>query len=204
MFLNQLSNDWQKDLFFELAALFIVDSEFAFLKAKEEILSIYKSEAYPEGYVGFRSIFDNPDKYLRRAKEEILQKYSSDPIIKQEVIQTLISNGEDIFNLTSEKIQPAMIRVPKIFQEVLIRTIYLLVQSKFESGLTLNSKEKKIILCELIGLAFNRGEFKYEEKNLLHHVCEALDIEAEYIDEFAKPMENLFKINKELTYLINE
>ena len=141
---------------------------------------------------------------LKKSINQILKQYSDDATIKQEVIQYLLANSEDILNLNPQKIQSCMASLPKIKQEILQRSVQAALKPKQEMGLTLSEREKKIILCELIGAAYSSGAFEAEEKQLLESICQTLDIDSEYIEEFDDVMAKLFKVNQELAELINE
>lgn len=141
---------------------------------------------------------------LKTVIDEVLAQYGNNPEVKQEVIQYLLANGEDILNLNPQKIQSCMASLPKIKQEILQHTVRAAFKPKQEMGLTLSEREKKIILCELIGAAYSSGAFEAEEKQLLESICQTLDIDSEYIEEFDDVMAKLFKVNQELAELINE
>lgn len=141
---------------------------------------------------------------LRTVIDMVLAQYGNNPEVKQEVIQYLLANGEDILNLNPQKIQSCMASLPKIKQEILQHTVRAAFKPKQEMGLTLSEREKKIILCELIGAAYSSGAFEAEEKQLLESICQTLDIDSEYIEEFDDVMFKLFKVNQELAELINE
>lgn len=141
---------------------------------------------------------------LKTVIDEVLAQYGNNPEVKQEVIQYLLANGEDILNLNPQKIQSCMASLPKIKQEILQHTVRAAFKPKQEMGLTLSEREKKIILCELIGAAYSSGAFEAEEKQLLESICQTLDIDSAYIEEFDDVMAKLFKVNQELAELINE
>ena len=143
-------------------------------------------------------------KILEQAIKEILEKYAADAAIKQEVMQQLLADGEDIMSLTPPKIQAAMIRLPLIRQEILVRSVYWLITPKQTIGLDLSVREKKIVLFELIGAGFSSGAFEQAEKDLLKVICTALHVDEEYIDEFTDVMGKIFTANKEAAELINE
>ena len=141
---------------------------------------------------------------LKKSINQILKQYSDDATIKQEVIQYLLANGEDILKLNPQKVQSCMASLPKIKKEILQCTVQVAFELKQAMGLTLSEREKKIILCELIGAAYSSGAFEAEEKQLLESICQTLDIDSEYIEEFDDVMAKLFKVNQELAELINE
>lgn len=143
-------------------------------------------------------------KILEQAIKEILEKYAADAEIKQEVMQQLLADGEDIMSLTPPKIQAAMIRLPLIREEILVRSVYWLITPKQTIGLDMSTREKKIVLFELIGAGFSSGVFEQAEKDLLKVICTALHVDEEYIDEFTDVMGKIFTANKEAAELINE
>lgn len=141
---------------------------------------------------------------LDNAIDDILGKYANDADIKQEVMQYLISKGEDILTLTPTKIRASMASLPQIKQEILQKAVQTVFTLKVVIGLTLSEREKKIILCELIGAAYSSGAFETEEKQLINTICQVCSFDSEYIEEFDTVMSTLFKVNKELAELINE
>ena len=141
---------------------------------------------------------------LDNAIDDILGKYANDADIKQEVMQYLISKGEDILTLTPTKIRASMASLPQIKQEILQKSVQTVFARKVAIGLTLSEREKKIILCELIGAAYSSGAFETEEKQLINTICQVCSFDSEYIEEFDTVMLTLFKVNKELAELINE
>ena len=150
-----------------------------------------------------RLLYDNPQHPFTHHTfviDEVLAQYGNNPGVKQEVIQCLLANGEDILNLNPQKIQGCMASLPKIKQEILQRSVQAVLEPKQTMGITLSEREKKIILCELIGAAYSSGA----EKQLLESICQTLDIDSEYIEEFDDVVAKLFKANQELAELINE
>jgi hypothetical protein len=141
---------------------------------------------------------------LDNAIDDILGKYANDADIKQEVMQYLISKGEDILTLTPTKIRASMASLPQIKQEILQKAVQIVFARKVAIGLTLSERDKKIILCELIGAAYSSGAFETEEKQLINTICQVCSFDSEYIEEFDTVMSTLFKVNKELAELINE
>lgn len=80
---------------------------------------------------------------LKTVIDEVLAQYGNNPEVKQEVIQYLLANGEDILNLNPQKIQSCMASLPKIKQEILQHTVRAAFKPKQEMGLTLSEREKK-------------------------------------------------------------
>lgn len=141
---------------------------------------------------------------LKEKIDSTLHEYSQLEDFKKEVILNIFSSGEEVLNINPEMIERFMLKNSIIKQEVLRRTAKELITIRQESLGQFNIKEKKIILFELIGAGYSSGYFGDDEKSLLLFICESLDIENEYIEEFLEVSEKLFTINKELTILINE
>lgn len=134
----------------------------------------------------------------------VLEEYSKLEEFKKEVIQEIFLSGEDILNINSEMIQKFMLINPRVKQDILIRTADSVFKYRKDNLGNFNNKEKKIILFELIGAGYSSGYFGNDEKILFLNICELLEIESEYIEEFLDVSKQLFIINKELVDLINE
>ena len=165
-----------------------------------------RKDSFADPTLSFLRLFDSSEKkfptfwwVLDNAIDDILGKYANDADIKQEVMQYLISKGEDILTLT-----PTKIRARQIKQEILQKAVQIVFARKVAIGLTLSERDKKIILCELIGAAYSSGAFETEEKQLINTICQVCSFDSEYIEEFDTVMSTLFKVNKELAELINE
>ena len=170
-----------------------------------------RKDSFANPTSSFLRLFDSSEKkfptfwwVLDNAIDDILGKYANDADIKQEVMQYLISKGEDILTLTQTKIRASMASLPQIKQEILQKAVQTVFARKVAIGLTLSEREKKIILCELIGAAYSSGAFETEEKQLINTICQVCSFDSEYIEEFDTVMSTLFKVNKELAELINE
>lgn len=133
-----------------------------------------------------------------------LHEYSHLEDFKKELMLNIFSSGEDVLNINPAMIERFMLKNPTIKQDILRRTAKELIAIRQEDLGHFDSKEKKIILFELIGAGYSSGYFGDDEKSLLLCICESLDIENEYIEEFLEVSEKLFTINKELAILINE
>lgn len=131
-------------------------------------------------------------------------EYSQLEDFKKEVMLSLISSGVDVLKISPKMIEGAMLTTPTLKQDILRRTAKELISIKKDSLGKFESKEKKIILFELIGAGYSSGHFGDEERSLLLYICELLHIESEYIEEFLEVSERLFAINKDLAILINE
>ena len=198
----EMLEEYQKEVFtntryqyFDFDFLEITFSEDidAFNESLNEAYSYSSADRFPTLRVVLKTVID-----------EVLAQYGNNPGVKQEVIQCLLANGEDILNLNPQKIQGCMASLPKIKQEILQRSVQAVLEPKQTMGITLSEREKKIILCELIGAAYSSGAFEAEEKQLLESICQTLDIDSEYIEEFDDVVAKLFKANQELAELINE
>lgn len=141
---------------------------------------------------------------LEQQANSALSEYSKLEDFKKEVMLSLISSGVDVLNINPKMIEEAMLTTSILKQDILKRTAKELIFSKKDMLGKFESKEKKIMLFELIGAGYSSGEFGDEERSLLLYICELLNIESEYIEEFLEVSERLFTINKDLAILINE
>ena len=141
---------------------------------------------------------------LQKKADLVLKEYGKLEEFKKDVMGRIISSGEDIFNINPKMIQKFMLAAPIVKQDILKRTAHELISINKEKLGHFHSKEKKIMLFELIGAGYSSGHFGYDKKSLLLHMCELLHIENEYIEEFLEVSERLFAINKDLAILINE
>lgn len=162
--------------------------------------------------ISFGSTFGSANKNyeydLRSILEEqadlALEEYSQLEDFKKEVMLRIISNGEDVLNINSAMVEKFMLSTSIIRRDILKRTVKELIAIRQETIDNFKSKEKKIILFELIGAGYSSGHFGDDEKSLLIYICELLKIENEYVEEFLEVSEKLFTIKKELAILINE
>lgn len=133
-----------------------------------------------------------------------LNEYSQLEDFKKEVMSNIFSSGEDVLNINPAMVEKFMLSNSIIRRDILKRTVKELIAIRQETIDNFESKEKKIILFELIGAGYSSGHFGDDEKSLLIYICELLKIENEYVEEFLEVSEKLFTINKELAILINE
>lgn len=133
-----------------------------------------------------------------------LNEYSQLEDFKKEVMSNIFSSGEDVLNINPAMVEKFMLSTSIIRRDILKRTVKELIAIRQETIDNFESKEKKIILFELIGAGYSSGHFGDDEKSLLIYICELLKIENEYVEEFLEVSEKLFTINKELAILINE
>ena len=134
----------------------------------------------------------------------VFDEYSQLEDFKKEVMLSLISSGIDVLNINPKMIEGAMLTTSILKQDILKRTAKELISIRKDALGNFNNKEKKIMLFELIGAGYSSGHFGDDEKALLIYICELLNIENEYIEEFLELSERLFAINKDLIILINE
>lgn len=141
---------------------------------------------------------------IKYAAQLTLDKYKEDKAIRQEVLNRLVENGEDILTLTPEIIQRVMVGLPRIRQEILEKSAQIVIESKEDEFNDLTIRAEKIIIFELIGTCFSSGQFEPEERQLLEKICDYMNVDKEYIDEFTEVMGKLFAANREAAELINE
>lgn len=134
----------------------------------------------------------------------VLNKYDTLDKFKEELKLNTVSSDVDALNMHTEVAENFVLTISSVKNYILKHTAKELFSMRKESISHLKSKEKKIILFELIGVCYSSGNFNDVEKDLLIYMCELLSIENEYIEEFLEVSERLFAINKDLTILINE
>lgn len=134
---------------------------------------------------------------LEKETTSVLDKYDQLDELKKEIILSNFLNSE-------EAAEDFILTMPIVENYILKRTAGELISIRQKNIGHLNSKEKKILLFELVRAGHSSGYFEDREKSLLLHICKLLDIESDYIDEFVEVSERLSEINKDLTILINE
>lgn len=135
--------------------------------------------------------------FFEEEVNSVLDKYEQLDELKKEMISNNFLNSE-------EAVEDLVLTMSIVKIYILKRTAGELISIRQKSTGYLNSKEKKIILFELIGAGYSSGVFEDSEKSLLLYICNLLEIENDYIDEFVEVSESLFTINKNLATLINE
>lgn len=133
-----------------------------------------------------------------------LKKYNHLDKFKEKLKLNNVSSDGGMLNIHTGVTENSVLTLSNVKNYVLKYTAKKLFSMRKESISYLKSKEKKIMLFELIGVCYSSGHFNDVEKDLLIYICELLSIENEYIEEFLDISERLFAINKELTILINE
>lgn len=146
-------------------------------------------------------IDSNLQSILADEVKAVLTANSKDQSIKQQVINHIAQSDIDLINLDADSMKSLFLTLPQIKSEVLENTACTVID---ESKATLNDKIKKIILFELIGAGFSDGYFDESEKHLFNKICQWLDIEKEYVEEFLELASSFFTLNNDITDLINE
>lgn len=121
--------------------------------------------------------------------------------IKKQVMENFIANDGDLTNLDGDVMKSELLKLPQLKAEALEGTARTVIR---ESEASLDDKTKKIILFELIGAGFSDGYFDDSEKQLFQKICQWLDIEEEYVDEFLELATSFFTLTNDITDLINE
>lgn len=141
---------------------------------------------------------------LQKKSYLVLEEYSKSEEFKKEILEKIISSGEDIFNIKPEAIQKFMLSNLVIKQDILKRTAYELITINRGELDHFNNKVKKDMVFKIIGAGYSSGYFSDDKKTLFLYICELLNIESECVREFLHITEKLFTIKKELIDLINE
>lgn len=172
---------------------------------KEDIFKQLIGEiSFSEG--GFMSIFGRRKsmdliEVLSKEIDIVIDKNKDDPNLKKQALDNFMANDGDLVNLNGDAMKGELLKLPKIKAEVLENTAKTTIES---SKAELDDKVKKIILFELIGAGFSDGYFDDSEKQLFQKICQYLDIDEEYVDEFLELATSFFTLTNDITDLINE
>lgn len=232
MFLKDLKEKPQRILFLELAALIMMaegsqsmtsekiqrleprSKRYAIIPKLDSESKKYKCfqtlESEGKRYVFLQNIDENKMNTLDAYAKELEIKYVDDlfPLYSRnnvfELMNVLEKEIASFLNKYDQLGEGFGLTTSNIKNYILERTADELISIRKKSIGHLNSKEKKIILFELVGAGYSSGYFEDRGKSLLLHICKSLDIEIDYIDEFIEVSERFFSINTELETLINE
>lgn len=139
---------------------------------------------------------------LRSARAKIINNSASDSNIKKEVMNKLAEDYYfDITELTPEKMAAMMCALPQIKQQILHDAATQVIAQYYGK---ISPRECKVIGFELLGAAYSSGKIEDEEKALLQHIFNRLDIDPEYLPEFEAVMGKIFVAYKEAIELIAE
>lgn len=203
----------EKDLLLQIFWLAISEpememiSQYAEEAAVEDFRSINKLIYFSDFNIDERGInktFENISYVLKQSIKFILDKYSDNKYIKTEILQILINNNYDVLDITPEITKKVILSLPQIRQEVLDNAVQILIKEKYNDIENIRMKEKKIILFELIGAGFSSGYFVEEERKVIENICQIMDIDLEYIEDFSEIIERMLTVNREANELINE
>lgn len=212
MFLQQLENSEQAELFVKLAMVVMGSAEAhdqVFQLNQDEQRALEQYEAELENTLnGYRYSFDKYEleKYFEECFENqansLFEKYKDNPDIKEQVIANLTANNEDLLALSRTSIEQEFIKLPKIQIEFFNNIAQDIIEEYKASHF--DEKIKKIIVFELIGAGFCDGNFDENEKHVFYKICQCLDVEEDYVDEFLQLAKSFFTLTKDITDLINE
>ncbi|WP_072281110.1 hypothetical protein [Rappaport israeli] len=141
------------------------------------------------------------ERIINRISEDTLEQYKDNPQIKQQAMQVLASEKEDLFNITPELIQHIILLLPEVRQQILTKSARELIKNKDRY---LTTKDKKILLFELIGIGYSSGQFEQEERFIIEEICNLLTVDFQYINDFEDILQRMLPINLEAYQIINE
>lgn len=192
------------------ADLEINDFDSVFDKNQSDFIEKYILNAVPNNFDEELKYIDSNDgfqpfiKILSDSTSKIIIEFTQDETIKKQIIEKLITNGEDILKLSPQMTRRIMVSLPEIKEQILKLTAKKLLESRSIILNNATNKERKIIAFELLGAGYSSGRFEDAEKRLVAYIYELLDVDAEYLEEFGEVMGRMFAINKEAADLINE
>lgn len=145
---------------------------------------------------------------LKITAKKIIEKYSQNLAVRNEVYNRITKNGSDMlasFELSKEekidRINNEMIHLPLLKKEIIQSTSSHRIKM---AKPYLNERDKKIILFLLLEMAFTNDVFCHIEKDLVKYITKEMNLDEEYIDEFLEPIKILSLSIREISELINE
>lgn len=136
--------------------------------------------------------------------ESVLEECNNLEHFKREIIQEISLKEGNSCIISHKKIKNLMLENKNVRQDIIIRTIDGIFANREINYNLLNSKQKKSFLYELIQSGYINGQLSDNKKILLLRVCDLINIDSDYIEEFIDITESLFVTNTNLTNLINE
>ncbi|MBS9783262.1 MAG: hypothetical protein KGV46_01765 [Pasteurella sp.] len=141
---------------------------------------------------------------IQKCLPEIIEKYSKDENIKKQLIEKVMAEGGDLMDLQDENMLLSIVSFPKALFEILTESAKLLFESKKDDLGYFTERERKIIIFELISIGFCSGRIEKQKIKLIRYICELLDIDNDYFEEFINASNRFFEAKNEIVELINE
>mgnify|MGYP005849224703 CR=1 FL=1 len=162
-----------------------------------------------------RSIFNIDSKPVKMAKffaktnykdliNSCIKEAEKNADYKKQVLSLLIEEDIDLSKIKNKKMREVLVFIPEVRQTI-IKSLVDELFSKFEDELAhITIQQKKVILFELIGLAYADHDFHDLEKFTIELICEKLGLESELIEEFCDLSGSISQAVLEAAEIINE
>lgn len=134
---------------------------------------------------------------------KILEDYSKKEEIKKSVIESVMLNGGDLMDLQGDNLFIKIARFQEVRLAILKETLMFLWKNMLRE-FKLDEHDRKLVLFDLIRLFITDSGLKEQEKIIINSICEMMDIDLEYVDEFSEKAIVYSKIKDDILELINE
>lgn len=150
--------------------------------------------------------FFNLGNALIQNAKAIIDEYSSNAYLHAEVMDHIVRSGIDFFNITPEIIRVFTVNLPNIRKKILQQATRSLIEIQTSKNIALTSREKKIVIYNLIYFLIKRGQLLNNDdvRSLLNTISIAIGLDVEYIEEFEELLVLYIQIDNDLLTLINE
>lgn len=129
--------------------------------------------------------------------------YKEDPTYKQKIINTLIDKGIDRLSITPKLVDDeayTILDVPDVKKSIIEKVTK--EQDLFRTKIS--NYDKKIILFNLFKYLFEQVSYSEVQIELMKVICEKLELDSEYFDEFYEATMKYVSSYREVSELINE
>lgn len=129
--------------------------------------------------------------------------YKEDPTYKQKIINTLIDKGIDRLSITPKLVDDeayTILDVPDVKKSIIEKVTK--EQDLFRTKIS--NYDKKIILFNLFKYLFEQVSYSEYQIELMKVICEKLELDSEYFDEFYEATMKYVSSYREVSELINE
>lgn len=156
---------------------------------------------------------------------EVYQDNKNDKEIEKELLSRISEKGLNIFELEKDALLSEIAHIPSVKEEIIKKTATGLIYMKKwgeppfmakahiaaaispfikHTPIEINERDKKIILFELIFIAYINGNFNSFEKELIESIAMNLQLDMEYIPEFIDVVSGIASCFREANQLISE
>lgn len=138
---------------------------------------------------------------IQSSAERVVDENKNNPHIKRDVMESLLDRDMEAIDqktIFSEMVRKPTIRVLVVKQAAMSYLESLKVESNIQKEI------RKLMLFELIGLAYSDGNFSSAEREVIHTISNALKLDEITEVELLEVAGRLFSASEEAFELINE